>query len=93
MLCGQSVRFHSENHIIERIDIPIRDQGVSNQGILIEDDVWLGSGVVILDGVHIGTGAVVAAGSVVNKDVPSYTVVGGVPTKVLKLRQAATEEE
>ena len=42
VLIGQSVRFHSENHVFERTDIPI-NKGVTNQGIVVEDDVWLGS--------------------------------------------------
>lgn len=87
VLVGQGVRFHSENHVIERADIPIKEQGVTNQGIVVEDDVWLGSGAILLDGVRVGTGAVVAAGSVVNKDVPPFAVVGGVPARVLRYRK------
>ena len=86
VLIGQSVRFHSENHIFVSKEAPIREQGVTNEGIVVADDVWLGSGAVILDGVTIGQGAVVAAGSVVTKDVPPYAVVGGSPAKVLKFR-------
>jgi acetyltransferase-like isoleucine patch superfamily enzyme len=86
VLIGQSVRFHSENHIFERTDVVIQAQGVTNSGIVVEDDVWLGSGAVILDGVTIGSGAVVAAGSVVTKDVPPLAVVGGAPAKIIKFR-------
>ena len=86
VLGGQAVKFHSENHVIERLDIPIKKQGVTNRGIVVGDDVWLGSGAIILDGVHIGSGAVVAAGSVVNKDVPQNAVVGGAPARLLKYR-------
>ena len=89
VLIGQSVRFHSENHVFARTDALIREQGVTNEGIVVEDDVWLGSGAVILDGVTIGRGAVVAAGSVVTKDVEPYTVVGGSPAKVLRSRGEA----
>lgn len=53
--------------------------------ILIEDDVWLATRAIVLKGVHIGKGAVVAAGSVVTKDVPAYTLVGGVPAKEIKM--------
>jgi acetyltransferase-like isoleucine patch superfamily enzyme len=74
------------NHIFERTDIPIRMQGESFKGICIEDDVWIGAGCKILDGVTIGKGAIVAAGSVVNKSVDSYTVVGGIPAKFIKRR-------
>lgn len=54
--------------------------------IIIEDDVWIGTGAIILKGVTIGEGSIVAAGSVVNKDVAPYSIVGGVPAKVLKMR-------
>jgi len=54
--------------------------------ILIKDDVWIGAGAIILKGVTIEEGSIVAAGSLVNKHVPPYSVVGGVPAKVLKER-------
>lgn len=88
VLGGQGVRLHSENHVFERTDIPIKQQGVTHQGIVIGDDVWLGSGATILDGVHIGSGAIVAAGSVVNKDIPANALVGGVPAHILRYRGA-----
>jgi acetyltransferase-like isoleucine patch superfamily enzyme len=52
--------------------------------IVIEDNVWIGMNVTILKGVCIGRGAVVAAGAVVNRDVPPYSLVGGVPAKIIK---------
>lgn len=63
-------------------------EGVGKGDIRIDDDVWLGCRAVILSGVHIGQGAVIAAGAVVNKDVPPYAVVAGVPAKVIKYRFA-----
>lgn len=54
--------------------------------IFIEDDVWIGCGVTILKGVRIGTGSIIAAGSLLLKDVPSYTVYGGIPGRVIKNR-------
>ncbi len=93
VLIGQGVRFHSENHVFTRTDIPIKAQGVTNEGIVVEDDVWLGSGVIVLDGVTIGRGAVVAAGSVVTRDVPPFAIVGGVPAKVIKYRGKAGNGE
>lgn len=54
--------------------------------VVIENDVWIGSRATILDGVTIGNGAIVAAGSVVIKDVPPYSIVGGIPAKVIKYR-------
>ena len=54
--------------------------------VIIEDDVWVGTGVTILKGVHVGRGAIIAAGAVVTKNVPPYSIVGGVPARVLKFR-------
>lgn len=54
--------------------------------VSIGSDVWIGNNVLILNGVNIGDGAIVAAGSVVVKDVPSYTIAGGVPAKQLRMR-------
>jgi len=52
--------------------------------IEIEDDAWLGTGAIIMPNIRIGTGTVVGAGSVVTKDVPDFTVVGGVPAKAIR---------
>ena len=59
--------------------------------VLIADDVWIGARVIILPGVRIGTGAVIGAGAVVTKDMPDYSVVGGNPARVLKMRKIAEE--
>lgn len=72
------------NHVFDDPDRPFVEQGITAEGIVIEDDVWLGAGAVITDGVRVGKGAVVAAGAVVTKDVPPHTVVGGVPAKPIK---------
>lgn len=72
------------NHVFDDPQRPFTEQGITAEGIVIEDDVWLGASVVVTDGVRIGKGAVVAAGAVVTKDVPPHTVVGGVPAKVIK---------
>lgn len=72
------------NHVFDDPDRPFVEQGITAEGIIIEDDVWLGAGAIITDGVRVGKGAVVAAGAVVTKDVPPHTVVGGVPAKPLR---------
>ncbi len=61
-----------------------REYGLSREGIIIEDNCWLGTGVRILDGVTIGCGSVVGAGAVVTKDIPPYSVAVGVPAKRIK---------
>lgn len=55
-----------------------------DKDVVIDKDVWIGANVTILAGVTIGRGATIAAGAVVNKNVPPYSIVGGVPAKVLK---------
>jgi maltose O-acetyltransferase len=52
----------------------------------IEDDVWIGRNAVILPGVTIGRGSIVGAGAIVNKDVIPYSIVGGVPARLIKMR-------
>jgi acetyltransferase-like isoleucine patch superfamily enzyme len=66
-------------------DVPHAD-ALSKGEIRVEHDVWVGAGAMILSGVKIGNGAIVAAGAVVAKDVPPYSIVGGVPAKVIKMR-------
>ncbi len=84
---GPNVAIHAENHNFEDINVPIRLQGATRKGIKIGKDCWIGSGAKILDGVSIGDGCIIAAGAVVNKDIPSYSIAGGVPAKVIKKRK------
>jgi acetyltransferase-like isoleucine patch superfamily enzyme len=72
------------NHVFDDPTRPFVDQGITAEGIIVEDDVWLGSNAVVTDGVRIGRGAVVAAGAVVTRDVPAHTVVGGVPARIIR---------
>jgi acetyltransferase-like isoleucine patch superfamily enzyme len=78
------VQILAVNHVYSDPSRPMIEQGITAEGIHIEDDVWLGAGSIITDGVTVGKGAVVAAGAVVTQDVPPQTVVGGVPARVLK---------
>lgn len=55
-------------------------------GVIIEDDVWIGTRAVILNGVTIGRGSIVAAGAVVTRSVPPYAIIAGVPARVIKFR-------
>ena len=72
------------NHVFDDPTRPMVEQGITAQGIVVGDDVWIGAGAILTDGVHVGHGAVVAAGAVVTGDVPPHTVVGGVPARVLR---------
>ena len=74
--------------IIFRID----EQGESTQPVTIEDDVWVGANSVILPGVTLGKHCVVAAGSVVSRSIPAYSICAGCPAKVIKSYDFATKE-
>ena len=80
------------NHVFSDPQKPFVEQGITAEGIVIEDDVWLGAGAIITDGVRVGKGAVVAAGAVVTQDVPAHTVVAGVPAKPIKTIDGALNE-
>lgn len=92
VLVGQSVNMHSERHNFEDVDSPIRSQGISYNGIVIEDNVWIGSKATILDGVIIGTGSIIGAGAVVTKSIPAYSIAVGIPAKVVESRKEANED-
>jgi acetyltransferase-like isoleucine patch superfamily enzyme len=77
---------YANNHNFTDPMKPIKDQGVTRKGIVIEDDCWLGHGVKVLDGVTIGKGSVIGAGAVVTKDIPPFSVAVGVPARVIKSR-------
>lgn len=86
VIFGPRVSVFSENHNFDRLEIPIKDQGETRKDTFIGNNVWIGAGSIILSGVKIGDGAIIAAGSVVNKDVLSNTIVAGVPAKMIKKR-------
>lgn len=79
--------FVPANHTFADIETPIHLQPESKQGIIIEDDVWIGSGCRILDGVRIGRGSVIGAGAVVTRSIPPFSVAMGVPAKVVRKRE------
>lgn len=86
VIMGQNVRFHSENHNYEDINIPIRAQGVTNKGIKIGNDCWIGAGVIFLDGAELGNGCVVGANSIVNGKFDDNSIIVGMPGKKIKKR-------
>jgi len=75
------------NHAYARLDIPMSRQGWVEKPVRIEDDVWIGANCTVTCGVTIGKGSIVAAGSVVNRDVEPYSIVGGVPARKLAERR------
>lgn len=77
----------ASNHNFENPDIPFREQGHNYGEIIIEDDVWIASNCVITANTKIGYSSIIGAGSVVTKDIEPYSIVGGVPAKLIKKRK------
>ncbi len=84
---GPMVQIVAVNHVYSDPNRPIREQGVTAKGIVIEDDVWIGAGAKIVDGVTVGQGSVIGAGAVVAGDIPPYSIAVGIPAKVIKDRR------
>lgn len=88
VMMGTDVVVITRNHAFERTDIPMMHQGFEQERpVVIGNDVWIGDRAIILAGVHVGDGAIIAAGAVVTHDVPPYSVVAGVPARVIKERK------
>ena len=88
VMIAPNVTLLNSLHNYQKIDIPmIKQGGIENLNSTIKDDVWIGRNAIIMPNITIGEGAVVAAGSVVTKNVEPYTVVGGVPAKLIKRRK------
>lgn len=86
VIMGPDVKIYTKNHEYQDLSKPIAYQPITNEKVIVGNDVWLGANVIITPGVTIGNHVVVAAGAVVTKNVPDYAVVGGVPAKVIKYR-------
>ena len=89
---GSNVQVTGLNHNYLDVTRPIAKQGVTPNRTIIEDDVWIGGNSCINQGITIGTHCIVAAGSVVTKSVPPYSVVGGNPARILKLYDFEKQE-
>ena len=88
VMMGSNVCIMTAIHNTTRTDIPMCRQGhLPKKKVTIEDDVWIGTRVIIMPGVCIGKGSIIGAGAVVTKDVPKYTIVAGVPARVIKQRK------
>jgi acetyltransferase-like isoleucine patch superfamily enzyme len=86
VMFGPNVSIFSENHGFSNLEMPMISQPTVRREVIIEDDVWLGTRSIILAGVRIGKGSIIAAGALVNRDIPPYSVVAGVPGKIIKSR-------
>ena len=89
VMMGPEVVIYTTGHQFARVDIPMMEQGLTeSRAVTIGDDVWIGKRAIIMPGVTIGNGCIIGAGAVVTKDIPPYSVAGGVPARVLKSRKA-----
>lgn len=87
VMMGIQVLILSTVHATSRVDVPLIRQGYEpRQPVKIGDGAWLGARCILLPGVRVGHGAIVAAGAVVSRDVPAWSVVGGVPARVIRTR-------
>jgi len=86
VIIGPGVKIFSENHNFDDPELIIKDQGVSRDSVVVQNNCWIGANATILAGVTIGEGCVIAAGSVVTKSVAANSVIAGVPARVIKSR-------
>ena len=88
VMMGPEVIIYTSGHKFDRTDIPMMDQGATDtKPVTIGNDVWIGRRVIIMPGVTVGDGSILGAGAVVTKNIPPYSVAGGVPARVLKTRK------
>ena len=85
-IIADRVMFIDFDHIIADVEQPIRKQGLYSKPVRVGNNVWIGYGASILRGVTVGDGAVIGTYAVVTKDVPPGAIVGGVPARVLRMR-------
>lgn len=86
-LISYNVHIRTSSHNYKQKETLIRNQGNFEKDIIIGNDVWIGYGAQILPGIKIGNGAVIAAGAIVTKNVEKYTIVAGVPAKIIGRRE------
>ena len=79
------------DHLYDRVDIPVLEQGRTARGIEVDDNVWLGAHVVVSDGSRVGRDAIIGAGAVVIGEIPPFHIAAGVPAKVLRDRRDTGE--
>jgi acetyltransferase-like isoleucine patch superfamily enzyme len=87
VMIAPNVAIYSNSHIYSRLDIPmILQEKTEEQPCIIEDDVWIGRNAVIMPAIRIGSGSIIGAGAVVTKNVEPYSIMGGVPARLIKKR-------
>jgi virginiamycin A acetyltransferase len=105
LYCGHGITFGNEvlvaagcifvpaNHAVADVSRSIRVQGhlPSKGGVVIEDDVWIGANCVFLDGAIVGKGSVINAGSVVSGEIAAFSIAGGSPCRVIRLREGSLD--
>jgi len=79
------------DHGIVEVERPIRSQGIYKRDVEVGNNVWIGYGACILRGVSVGDNSVIGTNSVVTKDVPANAVVGGIPARIIRMREAPEE--
>jgi acetyltransferase-like isoleucine patch superfamily enzyme len=84
IIIAQHVVISGLNHEYESIELPVSKQPVNKKQIVIDDDCWIGANAVITSGIRIGKHCVIAAGSIVTKDVPSFSIAAGNPARIIK---------
>lgn len=83
VMMGPDCLIYTTGHCHERVDIPMREQGMLEiNPVMIGNDVWIGARVIIMPGVSIGQGSIIGAGAVVTKNIPEYSIAAGVPAVV-----------
>lgn len=85
-MVSYGVHMRTDMHCHGRLDVPMNAPGNDEADIVIGDDVWVGYGAQIMPGVTVGSHAIVGAGAVVTRDVPEWAVVGGVPARLIRMR-------
>jgi acetyltransferase-like isoleucine patch superfamily enzyme len=75
------------DHLYDRIDIPVLEQGRTARGIEVDDNAWLGTHVVVTDGSRVGRDAIVGAGAVVVGEIAEFSIAAGIPAKVIRDRR------
>ena len=88
VLMGPDVVMMATSHDFSRLDIPINLQGSKSESpIVIGDDCWIGTRAIVLPGVHLGKQCIVAAGAVVTRCFPDRCILGGVPARLIRMRE------